>query len=144
MEKLKFGWRKSSRSGTYHYVPDYTSRDTDTLRSLCNKFSMDRVYAKTKEFLEKFEILDAYVICNICELKLEQRKQNNFKKQLLDEINNISIHNTHILKKVTCSEESCNETGMSFVSIHNEQAHYCIKHNLLVIQTIQKEKEVVV
>jgi len=143
LEGLKFGWRKSSRSGMYHYVPDYTSRDTGTLRSLCSKLSIDRVYAKTKEFLEKFEILDVSIICHICELKLEQRKQNNSKKQLLDEINDISIHNTHILKKVTCSEESCNETGISFVSVNDEKDHYCIKHNLRVIQTIQKLEVVV-
>ncbi len=142
MEGLKFGWLQSSRSGMYHYVPDYTSRDTDTLKSLCWKFSMDRVYAKTKEFLKKFEILDVSEICHICELKLKNKKQNDSKKEILEETNIVSISDTYILRKVTCYEESCNETGISFVSIHNEQAHYCIKHNLRVAETIRKEKEV--
>ena len=144
MENLKFGWRQSSRSGMYHYVPDYTSRDTHTLRSLCWKFSMDRVYARTKEFLEKFEILDVSEICHICELKLKNRQQNDFKKEILEEINKIPTHDGYVLKKATCSEESCNNSGVAFVSVNNpNDNHYCTKHNLQVTETVRQEKEVI-
>jgi len=144
LENLKFGWRVSTRSGMYHYVPDYMSRDTDMLKSLCWKFSINRVHAKSKEFLKKFEILDVSKICHICELKLKNKKYNDYKKEILEEINKISTHDTHILKKVTCSEKSCHERGISFVSTHKEQAHYCIKHNLKVAETIRKEKEIII
>jgi len=145
LEGLGFGWRALPRSGTYHYVPDHTSRDTDTLRSLCWELSINRVYAKGKEFLEKFEILDVSKICHICELKLKNKNQNDFKKEILAEINNVSTSDVYILNKVSCSEENCHETGISFVSVNSpEKDHYCIKHNLRVTATIRKQKEVIV
>jgi len=99
LEGLGFGWRALPRSGTYHYVPDHTSRDTDMLKSLCWKLSMNRVYAKSKEFLEKFEIQDVSKICHICELKLKNKNQNDFKIETLAEINHIPISDVYILKK---------------------------------------------
>ena len=141
MEGLKFGWRKPNRSNTYHYIADFSNKSGNTW-SLCYKHIVDVFYAKNIEFLEKYEILDTSKICHICELKLQQIKQNNSKKETLTEINEISVSDGHVLKNVLCSQENCKNSGVAFVSIIDEEKpHYCIKHNLRVQETIRKEKE---
>ena len=143
MEGLKFGWRKAARSDIYHYIRDFSHKaNYETVSSLCTEKSIEVHYAKTKTFLKEFEIDIRYNICHICKLKLEQIKQNDSKKETLTEINNMSVSDGHVLKNVICSEHNCKNSGVSFVSvIDEEKPHYCIKHNLRIQETIQKEKK---
>jgi|APSaa5957512535_1039671.scaffolds.fasta_scaffold89893_2 hypothetical protein len=142
MEGLRFGWVLGVRSGIHHYISDFTHKDS--AGSLCNKLALEKYYAKKKEYLEKFEILDVTTICPACELKLQDKIQNDSKNEILEQINNASISDGFVLKKFMCAEESCVTSGVAFVSINspNDQ-HYCIQHNLRVQETILKEKELV-
>lgn len=146
MEGLKFGWRRTARSDTYHYIRDFSHKaNYETITSLCTEKSIEVGYAKTKIFLKEFEIDIQYNICHTCKLKLEQIKQNDSKKETLAETNEMSVRNGYVLQKVICAEETCDENGTAFVSINDEEKpHYCIKHNLLVQETIKKEKKLVV
>lgn len=144
MDGQKYGWVITLRSNTYHYIRDFThKRDYEAVYSLCKKKGIEVSHAKNRIFLEKFEILTNNTICSICELKLDQLNQNNSKKEILTEINNVS--DGYFLRNVTCSEETCNEKGMAFVSIidDEEKPHYCIIHNIRIQETIRKEKELV-
>jgi hypothetical protein len=136
MEGLTNGWVKSDISGKYHHIRRDINSD-ELATSSCGFKTR-----KFAEILKKFEILDVSKICITCELKLKNKKQNDSKKQILTEINEMSVSTGHILKKVICQEEDCNVSGMTFVSMNNEEKpHYCIKHNLRVQLTIQKEKK---
>jgi len=142
MEGLKFGWVRPVRKDICHYIEDFSHVVTGNVNSLCNEYHIKAHHGRNKEFLEKYEILDTSTICHVCELKLKQLEQNNSKKEILDEINNTSVSYGYVLRNVVCSDENCNEKGITFVSITDEEKpHYCIKHNLRVQETIRKEKK---
>jgi len=139
LEGLETGWVESHISGTYHFMPSpHTINDIHTAR--CGFQTI-----RHSDFYKKFEILDTSKICTKGEIIIKTTNQNQIKKKNF--ISNmkpiIPIQNTHSLKHVICSELKCKTSGVSFVSVNDEKDHYCIKHNLRVIQTIRK-KEVVV
>ena len=94
--------------------------------------------------MEKYEIPTQYNICTICQVNLEQLNQNQLKKEILNDICELSVYDTHVLKKVICSEPGCKVSGVSFVSIsHEEKPHYCLTHNLRVTEILRLEKELI-
>lgn len=136
MEGLETGWVKSDISETFHFMQHVVNVD-GFLRGRCGFLSRN-----PKEFYKKYEILDTSKICVKCELIIKTTRDNvKKKKEFLSHMEPIKLRpNTHILKAVVCSEPGCNETGAAFVSTTQlEKEHYCLKHNVLVQYTLEKE-----
>lgn len=136
MEGLTSGWIKSGLSGNYHYTNRDINKD-DIATSPCGFKTR-----KFSEILKKYEILDPTLICTKCELLLKQWRDNHKKKQQLVSLKPISFVDSHVLKPIICLELGCKKSGAAYVSTTNpEKPHYCIRHNLRVVENIKNLSE---